>query len=81
MSIQTPVITDDTARHVLWHYSRDGGIRPGRGTQSLMEAIDAADMANVEKLRLGFPELVAAMLTAKNDIGGIAKLQQIASGV
>ncbi|MER7806119.1 hypothetical protein [Streptomyces sp900116325] len=78
MSTQTPTITEDTARHVLWHYGSDGGLQPGNGTQRLMEAIDAADMVNVERLRLGFPELVGAMLTAKNDLDGISRLQQIA---
>lgn len=78
MNTQTPVITKDTARHVLWHYGRKGGMQPGRGTESLMVAIDAADMVTVEKLRLGFPELVGAMLAAKNDMDGIARLQKIA---
>ncbi|MFE7395678.1 hypothetical protein [Streptomyces sp. NPDC057557] len=78
MSTQTPAITEDTARHVLWHYGADGGMQPGRGTQSLMIAIDAADMVTVERLRLGFPELVNAMLRAKNDIGGVTELQRIA---
>jgi hypothetical protein len=77
MSTATPVITEDTARHVLWHYGADGGMQPGNGTQRLMEAIDAADMVNVERLRLGFPELVGTMLTAKNDMDGIARLQKI----
>lgn len=77
MSTETTVITEDTARHVLWHYGRDGGMQPGNGTRTLMVAIDAADMVNVERLRLGFPELVTAMLTAKNDIGGVEQLQQI----
>ncbi|MFE9949344.1 hypothetical protein ACFYRJ_17635 [Streptomyces sp. NPDC005531] len=76
MSTQT--ITEDTARHVLWHYGSEGGLQPGNGTQRLMEAIDAADMVNVERLRLGFPELVTAMLAAKNDLDGISRLQQIA---
>ncbi|MFF1843100.1 hypothetical protein ACFVW9_15305 [Streptomyces sp. NPDC058217] len=78
MSTATPVITKNTARHVLWHYGADGGMQPGRGTQTLMVAIDAADMVGVERLRLGFPELVGAMLTAKNDIGGVEQLQKIA---
>lgn len=78
MSTQTPVITEDTARHVLWHYGSKGGIQPGSFTQRLMETIDAADLVNVEQLRLAYPELVAAMLTAKNDRGGILQLQQTA---
>jgi hypothetical protein len=75
---QTPAITGDTARHVLWHYGRDGGMQPGSYTERLMETIDAADMVNAEILRGAYPELVAAMLTAKNDIGGVEQLQQIA---
>lgn len=78
MPTQTPAITEETARHVLWHYGRPGGIQPGLGTQRLMQAIDAADLANVERLRLGFPELVAAMLAAKYDRDGIDRLQQTA---
>jgi len=76
MCTQTPVITEETARHVLWHYGAPGGIQAGRGTETLLVAIDAADMVTVEKLRLGFPELVAAMLTAKNDMDGIDRLKK-----
>lgn len=71
-------LTEDTARHVLWHYGAADGIRPGSGTQRLMEAIDAADMVNICRLRLSFPELVDAMLTAKNEPDGITRLQHIA---
>ncbi|MFD5137493.1 hypothetical protein ACFWMX_14825 [Streptomyces sp. NPDC058378] len=78
MSTTTPVITEDTARHVLWHYGRPGGMQPGSYTERLMEAIDAADMVNAEKLRGAYPELVSAMLAAKNDLDGIDCLQQIA---
>ncbi|WP_406501918.1 hypothetical protein OHA04_37395 [Streptomyces sp. NBC_01590] len=81
MSTQTPVITEDIARHVLWHYGCDGGIQPGSYTERLMETIDAADVVNAEILRGAYPELVAAMLTAKDDIGGVEHLQQIAGGL
>ncbi|MFG3136053.1 hypothetical protein ACGFZA_07500 [Streptomyces sp. NPDC048211] len=72
----TQPITEDTARHVLWHYGSKGGIQPGAFTQRLMETIDAADRVNAEILRGAYPALVTAMLTAKNDSGGILQLQQ-----
>ncbi|MGW9238167.1 hypothetical protein ACWGRL_05425 [[Kitasatospora] papulosa] len=78
MCITTPVITEETARHVLWHYGRPGGIQPGSYTERLMEAIDAADVVNAEKLRAAYPELVSAMLTAKNDMDGVKSLREIA---
>ncbi|MFD5875652.1 hypothetical protein [Streptomyces sp. NPDC060322] len=78
MSTTTLPVTRETAHHVLWHYGAPGGLQPGRGTETLMVAIDAADLVTVERLRLGFPELVSAMLAAKNDMDGIARLQQIA---
>ncbi|MGW3594956.1 hypothetical protein [Streptomyces sp. NPDC005167] len=81
MDTQTPVITEGTARHVLWHYGSEGGLQPGSFTQRLMEAVDAADIVHAELLRLGFPELVTAMLAAKNDLDGISRLQQIAGGL
>lgn len=72
-----PVITSQIAWHVLWQYDR-GGVQPGQFTQRLMEAIDAADMHNVGILQGSYPELVAAMMAAKNDPDGIARLQRIA---
>ncbi|MFF1650185.1 hypothetical protein [Streptomyces sp. NPDC058240] len=78
MSTQTPAITEDTARHVLWHYGADGGAQPGSFTQRLMEAMDAADIVNLAILSSVYPELVAALYAAKNDVNGIAQLQRIA---
>lgn len=72
-----PTISQETAWHVLWHY-REGGVQPGHFTQCLMETIDAADMHNVGILQGAYPELVAAMLAAKTDPDGIARLQRIA---
>jgi hypothetical protein len=80
MSTETTTITPEIARHVLWHYGADHGMQPGRGVQTLMVAIDAADMVTVEKYRLGFPEIVGAMLAAKNDEDGVSRLQAIAAG-
>lgn len=80
MSPQTPTITPETARHVLWHYGQSGGCQPGSFTRRLMETIDAADIANLATLGTAYPELVAAMRTAKFDRDGIAELQKIAAG-
>jgi hypothetical protein len=75
--MDTQTITEGTARHVLWHYGCEGGMQPGSYTERLMETIDAADMVNAEILRGAYPELVTAMLAAKNDIGGVPRLQRI----
>ncbi|SFT31865.1 hypothetical protein [Streptomyces sp. ok210] len=81
MSTQTPAITKDTARHVLWHYGREGGFQPGSFTRRLMEAMDAADIVNLAILGSVYPELAAALYTAKNEPNGIAELQRIAGGL
>jgi len=69
-------ISDETARHVLFHYGRPGGWRPGRFTQLLMEAIDAADVVHTARLRAAYPELVDAMNLAANHADGVARLQK-----
>ncbi|MFJ8110461.1 hypothetical protein [Streptomyces sp. NPDC096132] len=71
-------IDAETARHVLHHYGRPGGFRPGRFTVLLMEAIDAADVVNTARLATAYPELVAAMDIAANRPDGTARLQRIA---
>jgi hypothetical protein len=79
MSLSSPTISAETARHVLWHYGQTGGYQPGNFTTRLMETIDAADMVNVEILRSAYPELVTAMLAAKLDPAGIARLKKAAA--
>jgi len=71
-------ISAETARHVLFHYGRPGGWRPGRFTQLLMEAIDAADAVHKARLRAAYPELVDAMNLAANQPDGVARLQKAA---
>ncbi|ELP62815.1 hypothetical protein PV735_11225 [Streptomyces turgidiscabies] len=71
-------IDAETARHVLFHYARPGGWKPGRFTVLLMEAIDAADVVNKARLAPAYPELTAAMDIAANRPDGIARLQRIA---
>lgn len=71
-------ITSETARHVLFHYGRPGGFRPGRFTELLMQTIDAADVVHTAQLRTAYPELVDAMNLAANQADGIALLQKAA---
>ncbi|MFB6619441.1 hypothetical protein ACFC5H_09100 [Streptomyces rochei] len=74
-----PPIGSETARHVLWHYGRPGGFRPGRFTELLMQTIDAADLQHTARLRAAYPELVDAMNLAANQADGTAHLTAIAN--
>lgn len=76
----TASISAETARHVLFHYGRPGGYRPGSFTRKLMEAIDAADIVHTARLHTAYPELVDAMTLAANERDGIARLAAIANG-
>lgn len=63
MSVQPirPVITVQVARHVLWHFGDTNlGVDGGHFITRLLATASAADTENIEKLRLGFPELIAA---------------------
>lgn len=71
-------IEAETARHVLFHYGRPGGWKPGRFTVLLMDAIDAADVVHTARLATAYPELAAAMDIAANRPDGIDRLQRIA---
>lgn len=71
------IVSEETARHVLFHYGRPGGHRPGRFTELLMQAIDAADVVHTARLRAAYPELVDAMSLAANQPGGTARLQKV----
>lgn len=56
-----PVITVDVARHVLWHFGDTNlGVDGGHFVNRLLATASAADTENVERLRLGFPVLIAA---------------------
>jgi hypothetical protein len=80
MSHNPPVITRETAWHVLWHYGQPGGLQPGSFTEPLMQAMDRADRQNFAILVDAYPELGAAMTAAKYDPNGIAHLQRIGAG-
>lgn len=73
-------IPAETAAHVLFHYGRPGGYQAGSFTEQLIKSIDMADEDNRDKLALGFPAYVAAVVAIQYDPNGVAALQQIASG-
>lgn len=61
MNAQRPVVTVRTARHVLHHFGDTNlGVDGGHFVTRLLATASAADTENIEKLRLGFPELIAA---------------------
>lgn len=74
-----PRIQPETASHVLSHFGR-GGYPAGRFTTLLIQTIDAADQTNEARLAAAYPELFAAITTAKYDEDGIDRLQAIATG-
>lgn len=73
-------IPAETAAHVLFHYGRDGGYQAGSFTEQLITTIDMADPGNRDKLALGFPDYVAAVVAIQYDPQGVTRLQQIATG-
>lgn len=72
-------IPAETAAHVLFHYGRDGGYQAGSFTEQLITTIDVADPTNRDKLALGFPDYVAAVVAIQYDPAGVSRLQQIAA--
>ncbi|MFI6033015.1 hypothetical protein ACIBBD_02295 [Streptomyces sp. NPDC051315] len=78
MSTSSPTIPAETARHVLWHWGQPGGCQPGSFTQSLMTTIERADRVHAEKLRIIYPDYVAAL--KDGDLGIVTQLQAIANG-
>ncbi|MFD4547207.1 hypothetical protein [Streptomyces sp. NPDC058466] len=79
MNTNSPTITVETARHVLWRYDRDGGAQPGSFTVHLMAAIEAADVQNRAILRNAYPALTEALHLARYDEEGLAKLRELAA--
>lgn len=80
MSTSSPAIPADVAAHVLWHYGREGGLKPGSFTRQLLAAIDAADPSNKDRLAAGFPGYVAAVTAIQYDPDGVAHLRDLAAG-
>jgi hypothetical protein len=75
-----PVITAKDAGHVLWEHAAEGGIEPGGYIGALLDAADAADPDNLDRLALSHPGLIAAVRMAMHETDGIARLQAIAGG-
>ncbi|MFC4223540.1 hypothetical protein [Lysinibacter cavernae] len=74
-------ITIEDARHVLWYFAdRTNGWEYGTFTGKLISAIAHADQGNQERLRLGFPGLVAAARMCMYDQGGTHMLGQFVRG-
>lgn len=71
-------ITPEVANHVLFHYGH-GGYQAGSFTEQIIKAIDMADPANRDKLALGFPGYVAAVVAIQYDPDGVARLTAIAN--
>jgi hypothetical protein len=80
MSTNSPTIPADVAAHVLFHYGHEGGYQAGSFTESLIVAIEMADPVNRDRLALGFPEYVAAIVAMSYDPNGVVYLQDIAAG-
>lgn len=64
----------DAAAHVLWYFRREGW-QPGSFTESLLSAFGKADMHNVRKLSVSFPELGDAFQLAAYHSNGIQVLR------
>ncbi|MCY0928363.1 hypothetical protein OTB20_19600 [Streptomyces sp. H27-H1] len=75
----SPAIDSNLANQVLWTFGYQG-FAPGTFQGKLLDLIAHADKTNEAKLALGFPAETAAVLLAKNDPDGIAKLTAIADG-
>lgn len=81
----TEVLTPQAAGHALWlHAEHHGGNAkgqpPGQFQRALFFAIDSADPANRERLRLGFPAEVAAHWLLTQYEGGDAILTGVFQG-
>ncbi len=76
MSLDVSRISRETAANVLFFYGQ-GGYEAGSFTTKLMSAIGSADMFNLDRLAIGFPELVMAMRLAMHQSDGIDILKRI----
>lgn len=76
-----PDIPWATARHVLWMFGEDGGMRPGSFTEQLINTCARADVTHLARLRQAYPAEAHAVHLAKNTEDGITRLQTIAGGV
>ncbi|MCR8574732.1 hypothetical protein [Streptomyces sp. Isolate_219] len=75
-----PDIPWATARHVLWMFGEDGGMRPGSFTQQLIDTCARADVTHLARLGQAYPTEAHAVHLVKNTEDGITRLQAIAGG-
>lgn len=77
-TIDRPVITLEVARQVLWHFGDTNlGVEPGGFWQAQLIAMTRADLSNLARLRVAFPEHVAAVTAVKNEPWGLDWLRSI----
>lgn len=68
---------DLAAHYVLWVADRTPGAKePGGFAQSLIRAMFHADPENQTRLAVGFPKLMNAVRTYKNDENGYQELKR-----
>ncbi|MGW7247750.1 hypothetical protein [Streptomyces decoyicus] len=79
--VAEPDIPWATARHVLWMFGEDGGMRPGSFTEQLINTCARADVTHLARLGQAYPAEAHAVHLAKNTEDGITRLQTIAGGV
>lgn len=74
---ETPEISFELANQVLWTFGYRG-FPPGTFQGKLLDLIAHADRTNEARLAVAYPAETAAVLLAKHDKDGIAKLRAIA---
>ncbi|MFJ8583679.1 hypothetical protein ACIRD2_03325 [Streptomyces sp. NPDC093595] len=79
MDTSSPVITAETANHVLFHFGC-GGYQAGSFTTHLLSAFATADEQHFHRLAAAFPEYAAAVAAIQYDPHGVINLRAIARG-
>lgn len=76
------VVTPAVARAVIWYFGDTNlGVEPGGFVATLIKAITRADSENLEKLRLGFPDYVAAVVAIQREHWGLDWVRSLAREV
>lgn len=69
----------DYANNVLRFFRGDEGYSGGSFVDSLLTCLSKADETNIERIRLGFPDLVELFLLGQRTRGGLERLREIGS--
>lgn len=67
----------DCANNVLRFFCGNEGYSGGSFVDSLLTCLSNADEANIERIRLGFPDLVEFFLLGQRTRGGLDQLREI----